>query len=80
MYVKIQSPRELSSNMSGLHKLSRAGLHDTWPFRVGILFAFRAVGWGSSVGRARDSWSGGRGLDPHCGGTMPTGWVGVNIM
>ena len=37
-------------------------------------------GRGSSVGRARDSWSGGRGFDPRCGRPLPTGWVGVSIM
>ena len=35
---------------------------------------------GSSVGRARDSWSGGPGFDPRCGRPLPTGWVGVSIM
>ena len=37
-------------------------------------------GRGSSVGRARDSWSGGPGLDPRCGHPLPTSWVGVSIM
>ena len=37
-------------------------------------------GRGSSVGRARDSWSGGPGFDPRCGRPLPTGWVGVSIM
>ena len=37
-------------------------------------------GGGSSVGRARDSWSGGPGFDPRCGRPLPTGWVGVTIM
>ena len=37
-------------------------------------------GGGSSVGRARDSWSGGPGFDPRCGRPLPTGWVGVSIM
>ena len=37
-------------------------------------------GRGSSVGRARDSWSGGLGFDPRCGRPLPTGWVGVSIM
>ena len=37
-------------------------------------------GRGSSVGRARDSWSGGPGFDPRCGRPHPTGWVGVSIM
>ena len=35
---------------------------------------------GSSVGRARDSWSGGAGFDPRCGRPLFTGWVGVSIM
>ena len=35
---------------------------------------------GSYVGRARDSWSGGRGFDPRSGHQLPTGWVGVSIM
>ena len=35
---------------------------------------------GSSVGRARDSWWGGPGLDPRCGRPLPTGWVGVSSM
>ena len=33
-------------------------------------------GRGSSVGRARDSWSGGPGLDPRCGRPLPTGNLG----
>ena len=37
-------------------------------------------GRGSSVGRARDSWSAGPGFDPRCGRPLPTGWVGVSIM
>ena len=37
-------------------------------------------GGGSSVGRARDSWSGGPGFDSRCGRPLPTGWVGVSIM
>ena len=37
-------------------------------------------GRGSSVDRARDSWSGGPGLDPRCGRPLPTGWVGVSIL
>ena len=37
-------------------------------------------GRGSSVGRARDFWSGGPGFDPRCGRPLPTGWVGVSIM
>ena len=41
---------------------------------------FRLGGRGSSVGRARDSWSGGSGFDPRCGHPLPTGWVGVSIM
>ena len=37
-------------------------------------------GLGSSVGRARDSWSGGPGLDNRCGRPVPTGWFCVSIM
>ena len=37
-------------------------------------------GRGSSVGRTRDSWSGGPRFDPRCGRLLPTGWVGVSIM
>ena len=37
-------------------------------------------GRGSSVGRARDSWSGGPGFDPRRGRPLPTGWVGVSMM
>ena len=37
-------------------------------------------GRGSSVGRARDSWLGGRGFDSRCGRLLSTGWVGVSIM
>ena len=37
-------------------------------------------GRGSSVGRARDLWSGGTGFDSLCGRPLPTGWVGVSIM
>ena len=40
----------------------------------------RVGGRGSSVGRARDSWSGGPGFDPRCGRPLPTDWVGVSIM
>ena len=37
-------------------------------------------GWGSSVGRERDSWRGGRRFDSHCGRPLPNGWVGVSIL
>ena len=37
-------------------------------------------GGGSSVGKARDSWSGGPRFDPRCSRPLPTGWVGVSIM
>ena len=35
-------------------------------------------GGDGSVGRARDSWSGGRGSDPRA--RSHTGWIGVSIM
>ena len=35
---------------------------------------------GSSVGRARNSWSEGPGFDPRSGRPLPIGWVGVSIM
>ena len=37
-------------------------------------------GRGSSIGRACDVWSGGRGFDPRSVGLLPTGWVGVSVM
>ena len=46
---------------------------------VGYMYQMR-VGCGSSVGRARDSWSGGPEFDSRCGRPLPTGWVGVSIM
>ena len=45
-----------------------------------FFFFFFLGGGGSSVGRERDSWSGGPGFDPRCGRPLPTGWVGVSIM
>ena len=45
---------------------------------------FRGGGGGvlssSSVGRVRDSWWGGPGIDSRCRHPLPTGWVGVSIM
>ena len=37
-------------------------------------------GRNSSVGRASESWWGGRGIDSRCGRLLPTGWVSVSIM
>ena len=51
-----------------------------WLGSVSIKLLLLIGGRGSSVGRARDSWSGGPGLDPRCGRPLPTGWVGVSIM
>ena len=49
-------------------------------WRVSLLFHTFNRGRGSSVGRARDSWSGGPGFDPRCGRPLLTVWVGVSIM
>ena len=35
---------------------------------------------GSSVGKAQNFWSGGRGFDPGSRRLLPTGWVGFSIM
>ena len=56
-----------------------------WKFEFTAFMVYQTLfgrkgGRGSSVGRARDSWSGGPGFDPRCGRPLPTGWVGVSIM
>ena len=51
-----------------------------WNLLISFGISRSGRGRGSSVGRARDFWSGGPRFDSRCGRPLPTGWVGVSIM